>query len=683
MDLPKVYQKLKTSTFSIHDKQLPWLLLALTVAVFGLLIPSLGFYWDDWLTIYMLRTKSVASDLIYFPYRPLYAWLDVIEFPLLGSNPIHWQIFSLLLRWLAIILVWDVILHIWPNQREFAAFSTILFAIYPSFLQQSSAVTYRQHWTGLILFLLSIRLMLAASRPQSKSTLFAILSVILTISHLLISEYLIGLELLRPLILRITGDEKVANEGKRGALVLRAWLPYLLTLAIFAAWRLFFVTTEFEPNPPVLFYKFIAGPLKTIIQLTQSAFQDLAFVLWTSWAQTIQPQLFDFADRFGTFAWGYALFVAIIIYLVFRRMTYPSNKSNQGEENSPILFGLAGTVLGLIPSWIVGRQAAIGLFSDRLTIPAMFGASIFISALIFRLLSTRSHRVLILASLIFLSTALHLRTANEYRWDWERQERFAWEMYWRAPSLAPDTLIMSNGVVSTYLSRYNAALALNIIYNSSGGLDNPDYWYKEFYTGLQNEVANFRQGFDISYDFYGIEFSTKSQNSILLFRESSESPCWWFISPLDIHNHIITEEFRTLAPYIDFENTISGDKYSVSPPADIFGTEPSGYWCKYYDQASFAMQESNPEIAMELFDEARALGLNPYSGFEYLPFIQAQIALEQWSKAKAFTIQAYKVSLSSGQVLCSIWDQTRQSKTSSSDLNSAFFEINDRLRCGY
>jgi hypothetical protein len=92
---------------NIDDKLVPVILLFFLIASFGLLIPKLGFYWDDWPVIFMTQTQGNAGFWDFYQYdRPFSAWTYILSAPIIGTRPIGWHIFSLMLRWLTVVFVW-------------------------------------------------------------------------------------------------------------------------------------------------------------------------------------------------------------------------------------------------------------------------------------------------------------------------------------------------------------------------------------------------------------------------------------------------------------------------------------------------------------------------------------------------------------------------------------------------
>ena len=224
----------------------PIAIFILLILSFGILIPWLGYYWDDWTFILTGRLMDVSGFLAYSQYdRPISAWTSMVSFPILGFTPIHWHIFTLLLRWGTAAAFWWMMTRLWPANRREAAWAALLFSVYPVFTQQSIAVTYSQHWICYLLYILSLGAMLEAWRSQrehpARFWLLTTLAMAASLLQVLTMEYFAGLELLRPFLLWILVAEQTGGLRARITAVLRGWLPYLLTLAGFTVWRLFFL----------------------------------------------------------------------------------------------------------------------------------------------------------------------------------------------------------------------------------------------------------------------------------------------------------------------------------------------------------------------------------------------------------------------------------------------------------
>src|SRR5690349_4249907 len=115
-------QKFRHPTWSI-----PLALLAACVLAFGLLIPWLGFYYDDWHFIYYAsRGTPGLVEVFNYDGHPMSVWSYILAFNLLGDHPLLWHLFALLWRWLAVVVFWLCLNTLWPRQR-LQTFSAALF----------------------------------------------------------------------------------------------------------------------------------------------------------------------------------------------------------------------------------------------------------------------------------------------------------------------------------------------------------------------------------------------------------------------------------------------------------------------------------------------------------------------------------------------------------------------------
>ncbi|RPI79835.1 MAG: hypothetical protein EHM41_23565, partial [Chloroflexi bacterium] len=176
----------------------------LVLVTYAPLIPQLGYYRDDWYLIWSGSTQGASSIIPLFSSdRPFMGVIYSIEYSLLGDSPIAWHLYAFLLRLFgAFSLLW-LLRMIWPEKRFGTTAITLLFLVYPGFLQQPSANTFQNHLMTYLLAILSIALMVKALQAKDRLiqiVLFTV-SLPLTLGYLLIYEYFIGLEGLRLLVL--------------------------------------------------------------------------------------------------------------------------------------------------------------------------------------------------------------------------------------------------------------------------------------------------------------------------------------------------------------------------------------------------------------------------------------------------------------------------------------------------
>ncbi|HZD56095.1 MAG TPA: hypothetical protein VE136_05205, partial [Anaerolineales bacterium] len=319
---------MKSRSFSWRT--FPFALLALLVLSFGLLIPWLGFYWDDWPAILVARLQGIRGYWAFYQVdRPFSAWTFMLTVPLLGVRPVAWQIFSLLLRWATTLGLWFSLRLLWPKRAQAAAWMAVLFAVYPAFDLQPVSVAFSQHWITYGLFFASIAAMLLSQRSTQRYALLLGVGLLAQVAHLMTMEYFVGLELLRPYLLWIVhsdpeGPSSGLERRQRLLLVLRRWLPYLLILGAYLVYRFVFSRLAFEDTSRLVLVQDLARqPLAAIKQLLGLALPDLLYTLFGAWAQTLDPARVDLSQPIGLFSAGMTILVAGLcaIYLIRLRLS--------------------------------------------------------------------------------------------------------------------------------------------------------------------------------------------------------------------------------------------------------------------------------------------------------------------------------------------------------------------------
>ena len=140
--------------FRPPSKTIPIALLILCGISFGPIIHRLGFYWDDWPSIWFLHILGPAGFKEGFAIdRPLLAWVFMITTPILGESTLAWQAFGIFTRWLSAAILYWALMGLWPKRAVQISWVAILFAVYPGFSQQYISVTYSNGFLVLCLFL--------------------------------------------------------------------------------------------------------------------------------------------------------------------------------------------------------------------------------------------------------------------------------------------------------------------------------------------------------------------------------------------------------------------------------------------------------------------------------------------------------------------------------------------------
>lgn len=660
-------EKVKTFLRKIRfdSRSIPAALFLLCLIAFGVFIPFLGYYWDDWEPVQVLRLYGLPEMWNYFRAdRPLSAWTYFVSAPILGTSPWAWQAFAVALRYLTALAMGWSLSRLWPERRRDLVVVTALFAVYPIFMQQGIAVSYHQHWMGFLLYFLSVGCMLQAAQRPEKGWLFHLLGVLAAAAHLAIFEYFAGLEVLRPVLLGVlfARQEKEPRQRLRGTLL--NWLPYLVVIGGYAVWRLFFVTAQADTNYPTLIFAFFKQPLSTTLHLIQLSAQDLVFFLFTSWYRTLTPELLgDWTPSMILFAAGSAVTALGMVFYLLRLETAPEDGSGRGGARwaaEAFGVGLAAMVLGTLPVWVTDRQAWLpGLFSDRFGLAAMFGASLALAALLRWITQDWKKTALIASVLVGLAVGLQLRTANDFRWSWIRQQRVYWQLYWRAPAVEPNTIFFADNSLFPYVY---PNFSFNVLYLSGDDPANMGLKFLYLKEALVEDPGFFSENKPYHKTFRNFVFNGHTQDIVLLYYDPPHnSNCLWVLTPEDVDNPYLNDRMRKALPASGTDRVLTEPTGALYPPREIFGEEPEPDWCYLYQKASLAKQTGDWERVTALGDQAAEMGIAPDSTEanapqEWLPFIEGYARTGEWERAAELTLVNSRIDSNYETALCVLWE---------------------------
>ncbi len=664
-------------------------LLILLIMAFGVMIPWLGFYWDDWPVILTGRLLGTEGYSTFYKFdRPISAWTYVVTFPLLGSSPLGWHLFTLLLRWLTGVAMWWTLVRVWPARRTELTWAAFLFALHPVFMQQSISVAYSQHWICYLLFFLSLGAMVQANRSESKRAywLLTALAVAFSLLQLLTMEYYTGLELVRPLLLWILLQEKGIPWRKRVTTTLRGWLPYLLSLVGFVIWRLFFLKFPGgDSNPPILLHRMLTDPIGGGLRLVQIAAQDVVYLLVNVWANILSSKTIVLDDRFVLFSWALGLLAGGAAFL-FARARHSVDPDGKARWTRQVFWlGAAALLLGVIPVWATDRQIIVGMYSNRFGLAAMFGAALLIVAMVEGWISRPTQRSLIYSLLIVLAVSSHLRTANDYRWSWELQKRFAWQLAWRAPSIEPGTALFSDGEIFSYVGLYSTSAIVNLTYPPSGQGETLPYWFYSLGREFIYNLPDFLVGMPLNTEFRNYTFTGNTLEGVALHFDSQAPLCLQVLPASEERNPVLPDITRDIQRVTNLSRISPVDASPNYPPVEIFGPEPEHSWCYFYQKMSLAAQLNDWEQVLHLAGEAREHGNTPESDgadapSEWLPLVKAYANLGHWQEARQLSLEMVNRQPPLDALMCTLWDDLSE-LPHTADQDAAVHDVKDVSGC--
>ena len=614
-------------------------ILLTTVITYGLSIPKLGYYHDDWFVLWSGAARGAASLIPLFASdRPFMGVVYSNVYRLLGDQIANWHLYALLWRFIGGLAFFWILRLLWPKQKYLTTLMTVLFIVYPGFLSEPNANTKQNHLYGFGTALLSIALMLEAMKTSRRGwkIFCTLLSLVLTANYLWIYEYMIGFEGARLLIIGYV----LFQRGIRNVRTLIwetfkiAW-PYLLVTAIFLYWRIFiFSGTRNATDAGQLAQGYLSDLRHMSIRLiveTVKDFLNTSFFAWFAMPyQLVSSALYT--DL------GIALLIAgLVIGLVFL-YTFLYKRRADADENEEtsshlirdlLVMGGLITLCAIVPVILSGRNVELYDAYKSYGLHPIPGVILFITGLV--LLIQPKFRTWVVVALIAVSVTTQVLNADKWAQYWDYQRQMWWQMTWRAPDIQNDTLVM------TYSNQgfnpeqdYEIWGPLNLIYRP-GPAKAPAIQAEVLnsdtvYNVIKREVKNNKvRDIRLHRDF----------NNLLLLSMSPISSCLHVIDgTLPVYSESETLLLQQIGEYSHVDRIIPTGT-APTPPADIFESEPDHGWCYYYQKASLARQTGDWQEIGKLYDQVRKLNLDTDDKSEMIPFFEGLVNLGRIDDARS------------------------------------------------
>jgi hypothetical protein len=649
------------SEIPLSNWTVPLFLALLCFLSFGILIPGLGFYWDDWAKILVYRLQGPAY---YWPYyvgdRPFSAWTHIVLTPILGVTPSAWQVFNLGMRFLSAWGLYYLLILLRPGNRFPAIMAAGIFSVYPLFSQQPIAVTFHQQWMQFALIIASFDCMLLATRSTHNRIAWSVVSLLFSILQLSITEYFAPLELLRPFILWFVISPGL-NWKNKFIETIKTWTPYFILIIAFFIWRIFLMPLPGDdPYRTETLFNLLVKPWDTLLWLGKTLAIDLAYMFIGSWSTAFQTKLLQPLSLTYLAALAGSLLTGIIALIYFSR--FPQEVEKDSEKTSwvklAITIGFTGALLGPIPAWITQRQILFDFHSDRYALPALLGLSILITGLIEWLGRSRIQKAVLAGFIIMLGCGFQIRNAIDYRNTWTQQMRLYWQLNWRAPQLDAPTAIFSENELIPDQGLFSMSAALNQLYPQDSTKDPLDFW---FFTLRPKYNAGPPRSMSISNDstFRTLHYVGSSPNTLLVTLDPSHGNCLWVLRTEDQWNPYLTDLTRAMLPISNLAR-IKSKSIPGYPPAELFGEEPDHTWCFSFEKAELAWQNEDWVEIVRLGDELLNAGISPKaesanSPREWWPFIVGYAQDGKVRQAIELSQQSLQQDKRYQEAICNLW----------------------------
>lgn len=646
-------------------------LLLVAVFSYGIFAFQQGFHWDDWGFAWLIRTLGRPGLFDYFATnRPFLAYVYSITTSIFGTNPIAWQFFSLLMRWLtAVSLLW-VLRQIWPERVRETFLVAAFFLVYPGFNQQAIAITYSHFFLAQTLLFTSIGLMLMFAREPQRFWWAGLLGVSFSGFNLFSTEYFFGLELLRPFLLWLglrPGWPEWKPRLKRAIL---AYLPFFLTLLGYLYWRYFIL--GFYLYRPELVSDLSSSPITRLVSIPRTIWEQWQVASWGAWGQIFQiPDFPAYGPRLVLVYVVVLLLTGFGLYSVIRRIE-PADFEGWSLSAQWIGLGFLSMLLAGIPFLVTDLPLRLTFPNSRFTLPFALGAA-FLLVAILELLPRWSNRIFLASALLSLAVGLQFNNGYLWREDWQRQKSFFWQMNWRIPDLQPGSILLSSDTPFEYSSDNSLTFPLNLAYSPENHTTEIEYAYFFVSVRLGNELDALKPGLPVHQDYLAATFDSSSDRMVAVHH--APPGCFRVLHPVYDRDlplaPVMGEDAallqgtgfpvlpRTASKALALSNVGQIDPEPASDVSlpEIFDPEPAHTWCYYFEKADLARQEENWAQVVEIGDQVFAIPYYPDDYSEYLPFIEAYARTGRWEDARDLTRKTADLMPVLRPALCAIWQR--------------------------
>lgn len=695
-------------------KSIPLAFALTTVIAYGLLLPFTGFYWDDWPFAWIAKFLGPREFIQAFSgFRPFLGPIFFATTSLIPSNPILWQIFALVIHFIAALSAWFALNQIWPNYKRQTLIASFFLLVFPGYSQHWVALTHiNQEWIPFIFYLLSFGFTARAinknviasrsvaqqssitNRPETVSGRVSIrkerysttiprndiLNTIIALLFLMLgvfpTEYFIGLEPLRFLFIWVILAEETKTFWPGLVQTFKRWWPYLLIWFLNAGWLAYYYKSG-----AYISYGVTASKQIPSISDALSAFGD---ALWKAgfyiWAQVLvlAAQSITAPSTLLTLALILLSLVLLSSYLL--KLQLPEN-STRTFAIQAIAIGLIGILLGRVPSLAAGLPLTLQSSFDRFMISMMLGASLFMAGLVELLIKNERAKNIVFALLIALGIGQQFFNANIFRRDWARQQEIYWQFAWRIPALKPDTVILTTYVPIDYETDLSFTAPLNWMY--APDFQRSDLPYAMLYSIERLGGATLpalQPGTAIQLPYRTVTFHGSTSQAIVIY--FPPGGCLRVLDPAFNDAETYTRFPNSLSALVPLSDParIIADAPALKIPIPPFNNEPPHTWCYFYEKAELAQQSADWKQAAALGRAASKQGLSASDVFESLPFIEAYARTGDLKSAEQITRQAWNNEPKIHPGLCALWKRVQA--TGPSEAQGSASNLLNELGCG-
>jgi hypothetical protein len=367
-----------------------------------------------------------------------------------------------------------------------------------------------------------------------------------------------------------------------------------------------------------------------------------------------------------------------MLYRYFTQLEIPF-KEPKGFALPAIMIGTLGILLGRLPSFAAGLPFRLQSSYDRFMISMMLGSSLFIIGLIETGFKKTYTKTIISTLLISLGIGQQFFNANIFRRDWEKQQEILWQLYWRAPVIQSNTVLITDEFPVDYETDGSFTAPINWIYGSTYGNYRLDY--AVIFTTIRGEgpVSELATNPPVYIGIRRASFYGSGSQAVVVYKP--KDGCLKILDPTlgDQFTYAnLVPNLVNVIPLSDTSRILTNEKARMGI---AFLAEPEHTWCYYYAKTELARQKKDWLEILRLMSKAKTMRYQPENAFEWLPYIEAQARVGDINAAEQISdrLLAEDKRVESG--LCQLWARVQTQMDAGSEAKSRAQNVWLRLAC--
>jgi hypothetical protein len=604
------------------------LVVILSVLSYGIFSNNLGHYWDDWPILWAESAFDFEKIREWAFYdRPIMVYVQYLHLQIFGNTPTVWHIYIAVLQCASALVLLKMGHLLWPNRYCETLAITVLFLIYPGFKAQPISITYAPYLLQQLLVLISLTLMICSIQVEHLRKWSITGAVTTLVAHLSISEYFLGFELIRPLLIWLVVSKSFTDRNESVSRIIKIWLPYLIVLIVYIVIYAMFSTTNREEVKFSFFASSLfSDPLAFITKRTDFILPDIIEVSLLAWAQPFQAAYTNH-PAVGS-AWAIGVLASFVCYFSLKATSRRRSKSPAIElldwPRNMFWGGILVISLGMAPLWFSGVDVDLAERYGGYTLPSILGSSLLLGSFIHVIGKSQNERNILISLLVSIGVTVHVLSQDNFRRAWDHSANFLWQVSWRAPNLDKQTLVIIDHNIEHWRDNasYEFGIPLNFLYSQHEKSENLRYWALPLFAGSINNtsIKNITSQLGVKYNWSGRSLSFEGLIGDHIFTSYRPPRCVEFLTDPAEHIPGLIEMRRELAANSNINLVFTDGTGSATPLSSIYGSEPKKNWCYYFQKAKLAEQYQDWAEIIRLGIEATSLGLKPADDSEWKPF---------------------------------------------------------------